>query len=218
MRTPPSTRTKDDANKELHEIELKINGEKIILEAITKKREEAEIAFAARELKCDVDEEESNKKIKKQSEIYDQKEKLILALDVRIGEKTKDVNDLLEKESYETRIHKEAVSKREKELKDLDTAIEGERATLSAITTAIPERQKDKDKIDADILIATNNLSQIKKDTEKLEEENLNKKKELDAEAIRLTNVKADIRILSVRFHNKWRNVMTDTQKKQTTV
>ena len=94
MRTPPSTRTKDDANKELHEIELKINREKGNLESIAKQRAESEAGFVARERKCKDTEIKIRKNCNELNEAISAKEKEIKHLDNIIASKTSDIESL----------------------------------------------------------------------------------------------------------------------------
>lgn len=218
MRTPPSTRTKDDANKELHEIELKINLEKTKLESITQQRTDAEAGFAAREQKCNNIEVICAHKVNNLDEIVSVKEKEIKHLDNKIASKTDTLESLKNDEKVAIGTYKEEKKHREKVLKDLSDSIENlEKDMVNLDRNTVDKNTKIEELRDEIMSLEAKKDEVIKETTMALSllEE---KRGKLESREIELEKTKSNIRTISVRLHQRYGSAMSEFEIKQTTI
>lgn len=218
MHTPPSTRTRDDANKELHEIELKINEEKNALEKINRERTQAESGFEKREK----DHERKVAKSVVEAEHLDLKKTLL----------EDEINDLeAEKVSKNSEISRqnEVLLRKEREIKDakkevLDITDESIKAqndrnfvvgTIDEILTKKREELVDAEK---GILVQRDLEEQLKKKVLKKKLEFEKREAELKAGEIALEKRKSTLRTLSVRLNRKYGSLMKPGEKFQTKI
>lgn len=216
--TPPKTRTKDDAFKELKEIELKINAEKDKLFVAVKERENAEAGFVARE-------QNANK-------IVSESKEMVTNLELSIQEKKEEIKE-------QERIIAENNSEIAKGIKDFNSIsanIQSLRKTLDEMNKAaavtIAEKKELTESLEKEILAKSNCVRILTGDIEKLEQDrntleknrdDINSKlnereKDLSEREHSLEEKKSAIRTYSVRFHKQFGDKLPERIIKETTV
>ena len=218
MRVVPSTRTKDDANKELHEIELKINREKGILESIAKQRAEAEAGFAAREQKCKDAEIESRKNCNELVEVVSAKEKEIKHIDNHIASKTSAIGSLKNDEKVAVESFKIEKKHREKILKDLSDSIEMLEKDMLNLDRNATEKNNKIEELRAELHSLEEKRDEVIKETTATHTELDEKRSILDNREIALEHKLSNFRTLSVRLHQKYKDKLSQFEITQTTI
>mgnify|MGYP001566626789 CR=1 FL=1 len=218
MRIVPSTRTKDDANKELHEIELAINGEKAKLESISRERALTEGGFSAREKRCNDAEIKCRKTLNEFNEVVSAKEKEIKILDNHISESNSRFATIKEDhsvfvESYRAdKKHRLSVLKElkdsiemiEKDLVNLDSNVVSKNNKIEELRDEIMSLEAKKDEVIKETTIAHSSLDE--------------KRGKIESREIELENKKSNLRTISVRLHQKYGSMMSEFEITQTTI
>lgn len=214
MRTPPTTRTKDDANKELHDLEILINKEKAKLEIVSKERADREPGLVAREEKCRKTEEKSKEIVEKiEADIAIKKEELlntehfikvnnnlILSQKNDISDNDKEINKQSKNISSLRILNNKEVTSRKKILSELDTDIKCRSEVI-----------KDANK---EMVALKKSLIDIKKEIkESTKEVELEKKKLAEREII-IANKNSDLRIIGDRLNRKYKGVASELELK----
>lgn len=218
MRVVQSTRTKDDANKELHEIELAINGEKSKLESIAKQRAESEVGFAAREQKCKEIEIHTRKNCNELIEAIEEKEKEVKHLDNRIASKTSDVESLKNDEKVTHNLFKSEKKHRELILKELSDSIETLEKDLVNLDDNIIGKNNKIEELRSEIMSLEANKYEVIKEATIANTELDERRGKIESREIDLENKKSNLRTISVRLHQKYGSAMSEFEIKQTTI
>lgn len=218
MRTPPSTRTKDDANKELHEIELKINVAKTALERVAAERAAAEEGFATREKRCKDIEDSFGEAVRAADEKIKNSEQIIKLLDIQIAKSTESLHTIDALKAGASSEFEDQKDYYEQKTRNLESIV----AMCESNITVLNKEIKDKTDYVALLTDYIQNLhSRVMEVIKVYDDETLameEKRGKINEESIALENKKSDIRILSVRFHKQWGSVMAPNQKALTTV
>lgn len=195
MRTPPTTRTKEDATKELHEIELEINKEKDMLARIKATRAEAEVAFELREnkfkereSKIDIDEE----KFKQDAE---GRKRTIEFLDSEIADKTARIKYLDKQEEENRKYREDCISKRDQEFMELSEQIIGQRKFIDSTDIDIAQRRGDLAKLDQQLIELKNRHKEEEERLFSLAQELDDRGREQDERETMITNKMSDLRV-----------------------
>ena len=216
--TPPKTRTKDDANKELKEIELKINAEKSKLYVVVKDRENAEAGFVAREQKALGIERMSFEKVedlkleivKYSEEIKNQK--------IAIKENCKIIAEEVEEfNSISLNIQSIELTKEEKS-KELCNIIEEKKLLIKSLDEDIRKSRIVIKSLDEEIATAKHKKLAIERETENIVKECNDRENALAEREIKQEQTLSNIRTISVRLHQKYGDSMTPFELKQTKI
>lgn len=216
--TPPSTRTKDDANKELKEIELKINEEKQKLYIVVKERENAEQGFVDRENKCKNIETTLAESAESLSEKITENTKIVKEQENEIAQNTSKINNAVEQfNSISSEIlsvqsilkdkieeSDETIVKKKEVIEKLDKEISEKTDTSTAYGTMVDSKKKQ-------CLELEEKMAEMHKTLD--EREKSLTKREIEQET-KLSN----IRTISVRLHNKYKDKMSEFEVTQTTI
>jgi len=214
MRTPPITRTKDDANKELHEVELKINLEKQKLEIIQRERGSTESAFEDRERRC----------IKKEENLVD----IVVGL---ISKKEETVNDIKENE-YQISRHQSLLNSQKDEIELLDTEIKNKTILVKEMNKLFEKHKSENEKniklIEKIVENYNNDISRLNKEVVSMEniksklvleinekeKLQLKKEKELKEREKTVANKESDFRVIRGRLAKKYKNTANEVELK----
>lgn len=218
MRTPPVTKLKGDLLLELREVNLQIATAKSELEALQNKIIEASKGFEAREKKIKELENNFPTVEKKYNDNVEELKKTVKTLEKNIGENTAtllSIQGLKTKEVEELYNVLEQKEKVESDLFELKTSVNKD---LTTVNKQIEEKKVILHDLMQEISDALNNLEELENKenaillTQKEREEELSKREK------QLETMRSDIRILSVRFHKKYGDVVTEGQRIATTV
>ena len=218
MKFPPSTRTKDDANKELHEIDLKINTELAKLEILQRDRSEAEVGFSLREI--------SSKKIEEDAK---NDYGITIKEKVKTEEKLKEINAEINLRNRAVISQNEIISKNKIVISDLEAkkreyekqflTTEKEKKEISAqLDLKISEKQHELHLINHNLHSANKKLSTIEEKTKEIKKETREKEKIIIQREIELEQKKSDLRTISVRLNKKYGQFINTIEKKTITI
>ena len=214
MKFPPSTRTKDDANKELHEIDLKINTELAKLEILQRDRSEAEVGFSLREI--------SSKKIEEDAK---NDYGITIKEKVKTEEKLKEINAEINLRNRAVISQNEIISKNKIVISDLEAKkrecekqfliTEKEKKEISAqLDSNISEKQHELQLANHNLHSANKKLVVIEEKTKETRNEIREKEKIIIQREIELEQKKSDLRTISVRLHQKYNKFINTIEKK----
>ena len=218
MRIVPSTRTKDDANKELHEIELAINGEKAKLESISRERALTEGGFSAREKKCNDAEIKCRKTLNEFNEVVSAKEKEIKILDNHISESNSRFATIKEDHSVFVESYRADKKHRLSVLKELKDSIEMIEKDLVNLDSNVVSKNNKIEELRDEIMSLVTKKDEVIKEITIAHREFDERKGILEDREIALERTKSSIRTISVRLHKKYEGQISAFEITQTTI
>lgn len=216
--TPPSTRTKDDANKELKEIELKINEEKQKLYVVVKERENAEAGFFAREQKANKIVSESEEMVTNLEVSIQAKKEEIKEQEKTIVENTSKINKGVD--SFNA-ISSEIISVQailRDTIAEKDETVSKSKEVIEALGKEISEKTDKSASIGKVIESKIKELSELKEERMKIDIELDEREKALEKRETEQETKLSNIRTISIRLHEKYKDKMSKFEIMQTTI
>lgn len=218
MHTPPSTRTKDDARKELKEIELKINSEKSLLEKIMKERELAESSFATREQKVINSERELSDVLDRLNRKIESNDTTIREQETRIAENSykisKGIEDLNMVSSNISSLRETLNKDEEMYSSRIDSLV----VAITALQNEEIEKKNEIETINKQINKSNEELDRISCEADALQNSFRKREEYLSERESDLEEKKSAIRTYSVRFHKRFYGKLPDRIIEETTV
>lgn len=212
-RIPSHTKIKGDLLLQLRDVKEDINKELSYLEKIKNQRREAEIGFAERERKLK-DKESSIKLIEEKfGKIVDDKDSFILEKDKEITVKRMGIKTLekdkekLEKEMFDKKVElNKKLSKIEIRTREKEQFEEGIIKNIDRLNKELYElHNSNKELFDKN--------ASIKNENERLTSEMAKRESVLSEREKAMAIAKSELRVWSVRFHNKYDKFMSAVEK-----
>lgn len=218
MHTPSHTKLKGDLLLELKEVRLAINKEVVILESVQREViEKNAVLSKSRERNTKL-----NHKIEDQEKEILQNEKILSGtisfISEQIDKKKKELNEIrheIEKFKQEREEDKRVLNSK---IVEHSRNVLIKKDELFKLEEKINGKSKIKEELEKDIC----SLEEKSRNAIKIMDGNLaefeKRKKEMEETEVEFERKKSDIRVLSVRFHNQYKDVISESQKLQTTI